>query len=186
MIGHLPNPLRGSAPVAEATRGQVRGQCCPPNSFSQWQEEERAVPSTPSASLPQVPELPHESKTSSATEPQNKIISSRWPQVKTSNRFKVQKKHSGEAIETKPIIDFEGRKAVAWPAPLELFTTGEHLLGMARAEPSLPGAVEQSRHLHWVPASLFLQDSALVPADLPALSPGHSASSWTPRSSHGL
>lgn len=77
----------------------------------------------------------------------NKIISSQ-PQVKRSNRFKVQEKHSGETIETKPIIDFEGRKAVAQPAPLELFTTGEHLLGTVRAELRLSGAVEQSRQLH--------------------------------------
>lgn len=107
--------------------------------------------------------------------------------MKRAHRFKVQKKQSGKTIETKPIFDFEGRKALAWPASLELFTAGEHLLGMIRVKPSLPWAAERSRWLHWVAASLFVYDSALVPPNLPAQPAGRFASSsWTPCSSHGM
>lgn len=65
--------------------------------------------------------------------------------MKEAHRFKAQKKHAGEATKTKPVFDFEGRRALAWRASLELFTTAEHLLGTVTVELSLCGAVEQSR-----------------------------------------
>lgn len=50
----------------------------------------------------------------------------------------MQKKHLGETTETKPVFDFEGRKALVWPS-LELFTTGETSArnDKGRGEPAL-------------------------------------------------